>query len=337
MEKLPAEGSGGAFEGAGEIGGDPATVEVAGLRDDEFVFDEALVDVVGVEGEVVGEGSEGGGGAGVGPGGVVGDGLADVDGPVGGEAFELAEAGTARGGLEVLHADVGLRDVVDGRVGGLEDAEGAGGVGEGDAAMEDAEASGGGFEAGWAGVIPDGFGGEICCGQSGALGGTFGAALSRVDCEQSCEVTEVNASAKKLNEMNRLGDMGHFPAVVNAGATLNVLATITVTWFVEPRFGEGWAPVAWVALVLALNLLPVAVLRMSMGPATEFPTLAEMDFVKDQHKFSDWVYVAASANMAFWVLVSWAVFSVAHSGVALIGMLVVAFVATFSPVMLRRR
>jgi hypothetical protein len=150
-------------------------------------------------------------------------------------------------------------------------------------------------------------------------------------------VTEVNASAKKLNEMNRLGDMGHFPAVVNAGATLNVLATITVTWFVEPRFGEGWAPVAWVALVLALNLLPVAVLRMSMGPATEFPTLAEMDFVKDQHKFSDWVYVAASANMAFWVLVSWAVFSVAHSGVALIGMLVVAFVATFSPVMLRRR
>ncbi len=165
---LPAHGSGWAFEGAAEVGGDPAAVEVTGLGDDEFVVDEALVDVIGVEGEVVGEGGEGGAGAGVGPGGVVGDGLADVDGPVGGEAFELTEAGAARGELEVLHADVGLRDVVDGRVGGFEDTEGAGGVGEGDAAVEDADAGGGGFEARWAGVVPDGFDGEICCGQSGA-------------------------------------------------------------------------------------------------------------------------------------------------------------------------
>ncbi|MBW4040239.1 MAG: hypothetical protein HIU91_15540, partial [Acidobacteria bacterium] len=53
----------------------------------------------------------------------------------------------------------------------------------------------------------------------------------------------MNASAKKLNEMNRLSDMGHFPAVVNAGATANVLATITVTWMVEPRFPQAFAPV----------------------------------------------------------------------------------------------
>jgi hypothetical protein len=145
----------------------------------------------------------------------------------------------------------------------------------------------------------------------------------------------LHASAKKLNEMNRLSDMGHFPAVVNAGATANVLATITITWFVVARFAEGWAPVAWVAVVLALNLLPVLLLRLGMGPATEFPTLAKMDFVRDQHKFSDWVYVAASANMAFWVLVSWAVFSIEHSGTALAVMLAVAFVATFSPVLRR--
>jgi hypothetical protein len=147
----------------------------------------------------------------------------------------------------------------------------------------------------------------------------------------------MNASAKKLNEMNRLTDMGHFPAVVNAGATVNVLATITVTWFVEPRFLQPFAPVVWVALVLAVNLLPVVLLRWSMGPSTQFPTLAEMDFVRDQHKFSDWVYVAASANMAFWVLVSWAVFSFAHGVGVLAAMLVVAFVATFSPVMVRWR
>ena len=147
----------------------------------------------------------------------------------------------------------------------------------------------------------------------------------------------MNSSAKKLNEMNRLADMGHFPAVVNAGATANVLLTITVTWFVAPHFPEGFAPVVWVALVLALNLLPVVVLRMGMGPGTEFPTLAEMDFVKDQHKFSDWVYVAASANMAFWVLVSWGVFWWAHTPVALVGMLAAALVATFSPVLVRGR
>ncbi len=147
----------------------------------------------------------------------------------------------------------------------------------------------------------------------------------------------MNASAKKLNEMNRLGDMGHFPAIVNAGATVNVLVTIAVTWFVEPRFGQGYAPVVWVALVLAVNLLPVVVLRMGMSAETSYPTLAEMDFVRDQHKFSDWVYVAASANMAFWVLGSWAVFSFAHTVAALGGVMVVAFLATFSPVLLRGR
>jgi hypothetical protein len=145
----------------------------------------------------------------------------------------------------------------------------------------------------------------------------------------------MHAGAKKLNEMNRLGDMGHFPAVVNAGATLNVLMTVAVTWVVQPRFAQAWAPVAWVALVLALNLLPVVVLRLGMNEATEFPALAEMDFVRDQHKFSDWVYVAASANMAFWVLGSWAVFSVWHGAGVLAGVLAVAFVATFSPVLIR--
>jgi hypothetical protein len=62
-----------------------------------------------------------------------------------------------------------------------------------------------------------------------------------------------------------------------------------------------------------------------------------MDFVRDQHKFSDWVYVAASANMAFWVLVSWGVFWWAHTPLVLAGMLVVALVATFSPVLVRGR
>ena len=148
----------------------------------------------------------------------------------------------------------------------------------------------------------------------------------------------MNVAGKKLNEMNRLGDMGRFPAVVNAGATLNVLLTLAATWWLVPRFPQVYAPVVWVAVVLGVNLLPVVLLRMmTMGPETVYPVVEEMDFFRDQHKFSDWVYVAASANMAFWVLSGWAVFSVRHGVGVLAGVLGLALVATFSPVWLRGR
>jgi hypothetical protein len=146
----------------------------------------------------------------------------------------------------------------------------------------------------------------------------------------------MNAGDKRLNEMNRLTDMGHFPAIVNAGATLNVLLTVCTTWWLVPRFPQPFAPVVWVALVLFLNLLPVLLLRLTLRPDTAYPTLRTMDFVRDQHKFSDWVYVAASANMAFWVLGSWALFSAFHSVPVLATVLAVALVVTFSPVLLRQ-
>lgn len=145
----------------------------------------------------------------------------------------------------------------------------------------------------------------------------------------------MHAAEKKLNEMNRLADMGHFPAMVNAGATANILLTITATWWLQPRFPQVYAPMLWIAAVLCLNLLPVVLLRLGITRATHYPALGEMDFVRDQHKFSDWVYLAASANMAFWVLGSWAVFSVSHTAGTLGVVLAVAFVATFSPVLLR--
>ena len=145
----------------------------------------------------------------------------------------------------------------------------------------------------------------------------------------------MNAGDKKLNAMNRLADMGHFPPMVNAGATANILFTLAVTWWIEPSLTQPWSPVAWVALVLCLNLLPVAFLRLTLQKGTPYPTLREMNFWRDQHKFSDWVYVAASANMGFWVLLAWAVFSVRHTVGALISMLVTAFMVTFSPVLVR--
>ncbi len=147
----------------------------------------------------------------------------------------------------------------------------------------------------------------------------------------------MHPSEKKLNEMNRLADMGHFPVVVNAGATLNVLLTVSVTWWLQPRYPQVYAPVVWVAVVLCLNLLPVVLLRLSLRPDTVYRTLGQMDFFADQHKFSDWVYLAASANMAFWILVSWSAFAVVPGKGTLFGVLGVAFLATFSPVLLRSR
>lgn len=142
-----------------------------------------------------------------------------------------------------------------------------------------------------------------------------------------------SAADKPLNRMDRLGDMLHFPAAVNAGATFNVLVTVVVTWWVAPRY-PALAGV-WVAAVLALNLLPVLLLRLTLTPGTVYPTLRGMDFFRDQHKFSDWVYVAASANMAFWILLAWTASAVHRSTATLLAVEAVAFLATFAPVLLR--
>jgi hypothetical protein len=144
----------------------------------------------------------------------------------------------------------------------------------------------------------------------------------------------LHPAEKPLNEMNRLTDMLHFPALVNAGATVNVLVTILLTWYVEPHHPALAGP--WIALVLACNLLPVVLLRLTITPATQYPPLGQMNFVHDQHKFSDWVYLAASADMAFWILLAWTISALHHSGSALGLTLAAAFLVTFSPVLFRR-
>jgi hypothetical protein len=145
----------------------------------------------------------------------------------------------------------------------------------------------------------------------------------------------MNVANKKLNEMNRLADMAHFPAPVNAGATLNILLPLSLTYLVVPRFPQPYAPILWIALILTLNLLPVILLRLTLTPSTVYPPLARMNFFSDQHKFSDWVYIAASANMAFWVLGAWLAFSLSHTAATLVIVLIVAALATFSPVLAR--
>jgi len=142
---------------------------------------------------------------------------------------------------------------------------------------------------------------------------------------------------KYLDRMDRLADLAHFPAIVNAGATANILLTVSVTFWLVPHFPQVYAPMLWTALVICLNLSPVVLLRAIGFHNAPIPTLSRMDFFRDQHRFSDWVYLAASANMAFWILVSWAIFALSHTYQTLTALLVVAFLFTFSPVLLRSR
>jgi hypothetical protein len=144
---------------------------------------------------------------------------------------------------------------------------------------------------------------------------------------------DVHPTEKTLDQMNRLGDMAHFPAIVNAGATGNVLLTVLATWWVAARYPLLAGP--WVAAVLAANLLPVVLLRLTLTPQTTYPRLGEMNFFRDQHKFSDWVYVAASADMAFWVLLAWTLATLHRTHATLAFLLAAAALATFSPVLLR--
>ncbi len=156
------------------------------------------------------------------------------------------------------------------------------------------------------------------------------------------------SAEKPLDRMDRLADMTHFPPLVNAGASVNILFTITIVFFLERYLPASplaatfpvmllTTPLLVTVLFLALNLAPVVLLRAIDKNTRPVPTLARMDFVHDQHRFSSWVYLAASANMTFWILVSWSIFLFFNTIGALLLTLAVAFLVTFSPVLLRRR
>ncbi len=162
----------------------------------------------------------------------------------------------------------------------------------------------------------------------------------------------IPSADKRLDQMDRLADMAHFPPLVNAGATANILLTITVIfvlirWLPTSPLADVLpiillpTPLLIVGVFLFLNLAPVLLLRAldARNAATPrpIPTLQSMNFVHDQHRFSSWVYLAASANMAFWILISWSIFLFFPTRTALLLTLAAAFLVTFSPVLLRSR
>ncbi len=153
--------------------------------------------------------------------------------------------------------------------------------------------------------------------------------------ESSPKLTAV-LDRKRLNQMDRLGDMARFPVPVLSGATLNILITMGVVWHFQPRGDYVYYPLAkWIAGVLILNLLPVVLLRLTLKPTTHYPVIEEMNFFSDQHKFSNWVYLAASANMAFWISLAWMGSWGRHTHGVIASLLLIAFLATFSPAWIR--
>lgn len=137
--------------------------------------------------------------------------------------------------------------------------------------------------------------------------------------------------------MCRLADMGRFPATVHAGATLNVLVTVAFTLAVYAHWAASpCALPLWIALVLCLNLMPVAALRAAgWRDGKPYPTIEAMSFFGDQHRFPDWVYLAASANMAFWISLAWCADARLRPATALLGVQALALACSFAPVWLR--
>lgn len=146
----------------------------------------------------------------------------------------------------------------------------------------------------------------------------------------------MHSAEKPVNRMDRLADMAHFPVAVNAGATANVLLTLVAVWFLVPHLPQASSPVYFAGMVLCFNLLPVVLLRRTIRRSTPFPPLGAMNFYRDQHKFPPWVYAAASANMAFWIVLGWVAFSLRHRRSTLLAVLLLAFLCTFAPILWRR-
>jgi hypothetical protein len=152
-----------------------------------------------------------------------------------------------------------------------------------------------------------------------------------------CEIPVMQASspAKKLHEMNALEDMGRFPLIIYAGATTNVLFTITATWFLRQYTDQPLVLWLWAVGLIGLNLTPVVLLRLVLKNTHETPPIHEMNFFSDQHRFATWVYAVASGNLFFWIITAWCVASVNPEKPALLGLLLAALGVTSFPAWIR--
>ena len=130
--------------------------------------------------------------------------------------------------------------------------------------------------------------------------------------------------------MDKLGDMTRFPWTVHLGASLNIVFSI---WLTHQVFfltgGRFFFFLPFAVGLVACNVLPVVILRARDEKQTGHSTIEGMNFFKDQHRFSSWVYGIASGNMLFWTVFAWWVFSINHSSAALVSAQLFSFCLTF--------
>jgi hypothetical protein len=151
----------------------------------------------------------------------------------------------------------------------------------------------------------------------------------------NCGLMNSPTTAKRLHEMDALNDMGQFPLVIYAGATGNVLATLTATWFLHHYTDDLRVLWVWAVGIIVLNLSPVVFLRLVLKNTQDTPPIREMNFFRDQHRFASWVYAVASGNLFFWIVTAWCVFSFNAELPSLLGLLGAALVVTSFPAWIR--
>ena len=135
--------------------------------------------------------------------------------------------------------------------------------------------------------------------------------------------------------MNDLRDMRLFPLSIYAGATGNVLASITATWFISGWCEELWLLWLWAVGLVGLNILPVVLLRWFDSRLKDTPPIGQMNFFRDQHRFATWVYAVAAGNMFFWIVTAWVTFSFSRNFQTLGLLLIMALVMTTFPAWIR--
>lgn len=135
--------------------------------------------------------------------------------------------------------------------------------------------------------------------------------------------------------MNELRDMRLFPLSIYAGATGNVLASITATWFISGWYNELWLLWLWAVGLVGLNILPVVLLRWFDSRLKDTPPIGQMNFFRDQHRFATWVYAVAAGNMFFWIVTAWVTFSYSRDIRALGLLLIMALAITTFPAWIR--
>jgi hypothetical protein len=135
-----------------------------------------------------------------------------------------------------------------------------------------------------------------------------------------------------INKMNSLADLFCLPISVHLGATTNIVFTILASNYYFKNYSNNhFALLEVSSFFIASNILPVIFLRLlDKKLDLDIPTLNDMSFFRDQHRFSSWVYFVASGNMVFWILQSWFISFFSNENF-LIYLVATAVLITFTP------